>query len=661
MFQTRLTKLLGFYGLLTSLVFLVACVPMFEGMGPGSSQVPVAASSEADKAYDRGDYRAAAAGYKRLVESEPAGPRRETLLGMYGLSSERAGNYLQAATAYQTLIAEFPSGEYSRTVRLRIPDLYILANRPAEAVSLAEGMYASETVPASKAALKLSEGRAQYLQGKFRDALISFILALGGSGQREAARAGLEASMLRLSESELTEVQRQYGQNYPGPEASWFLAAQAAQAGNLALFTERVDYFKRYFGSHPWGPRLEAIRIDPKSPEAKAPGTDYDPMPVLASVGAPRGPGTPALGSMGGLRGQAVIGALLPLSDPQSSRFSQDILAGLRMATAHLSPRVTIEAMDSGTDASTVVRLVSEAAARPEVLALVGPLTSREALAAAQTAQASGIPLITISQRLGITTGRPLVFRVFLTPKHQAEAVARYAVRELGLRDLGVLYPADSYGQAMHGFFLAEAQRLGARVAATDSYDPAQRNYADPVNRLSGGRSVRRASTSYQASVGFQALFVPDTAASIAQILPLMAYNDVTRMVYLGSSIWLTPDLAKNSGRYLKGAVIPDAFNNLSKRRVAIAFGEAFTKASGRNADQFAAYGYDAGVALSAAFAAGAGSRTELVNALLAIKPFEGVTGPFGFGPDGDYQVEPLMVTVDGTSFELLSEPSQYR
>ena len=64
---------------------------------------------------------------------------------------------------------------------------------------------------------------------------------------------------------------------------------------------------------------------------------------------------------------------------------------------------------------------------------------------------------------------------------------------------------------------------------------------------------------------------------------------------------------------------------------------------------------------MATALGAGAGTRSELVNALLAIRPFDGATGPLSFGADGDYQVEPLMVTVDGTKFELLAEPSQYK
>ncbi|MDR2386346.1 MAG: hypothetical protein LBE80_02015 [Deltaproteobacteria bacterium] len=339
----------------------MACVPMFESSGPFSA-TPVSTSSQADQAYDRGDYRAAALAYKKLLDQEAAGPRRETLLGMYGLSSERAGQYLQAAQAYQNLIAQYPNSQYAATVKIRIPDLYLLANRPAEALSLAEALIQSESVAAAKAALRLSSGRAQYLQGKFRDALVNFILAIGGATTvvREAAQRGLEASLLHLNEAGLIEVQRQYGQNYPGPEASWYLARQAALAGNQSLFTERADYFRRYFGSHPWGAKLEALRLDPNSAEARAPGSDYDPKPVLASFGDGLRPaGSPSLGPLTGLKGQAVIVALLPLSDPSSGKFSQDILAGLKLALNHLSPKVTVETMDSGGDASLVVKLVS--------------------------------------------------------------------------------------------------------------------------------------------------------------------------------------------------------------------------------------------------------------------------------------------------------------
>ncbi|MDR0356617.1 MAG: penicillin-binding protein activator [Deltaproteobacteria bacterium] len=661
----RSQRLVSALWVLTLSFLLASCAVV---SGPGSPSSPsVSGGGElraADEAFERGDYTTAAAAYRQALAQDGSSPRRETLLGLYALSCERAGNYLQAARSYQELANQYPNSDFSRAQTVRIADLYLLAGRPSEAKSAAQGFIGSVTDVASKAALQLSIGRADYSLGQYRDALVSFILAMSGSSGavRDEASKGAEASLLNMTPVQLDEVVRQYGQNYPGPEAGWYLARQAAVSGDQTQYRQWADYFQRYFPNHPWAVKLRALEINPNSAEAAPPGQNYDPRPTLAQINPPQfaDGGPPALGALSGLKGQVVVGAMLPLSDPGNAKLASFVLSGLRLALAN-QPNVAVEEMDTAGDPGQTVKLVHEAAARPEVIALVGPLTSREALAAAQTAQAVSMPMIAVSQRLGLTIGRPFVFRIFLTPKHQAEAVARYAIRNLGLERLGALYPNDSYGQGMLRFFQDEVQRLGGQMGTVGGYNPGQSEFTEAVNRLTGGRSVRRASISYQASVDFQALYLPDSASAVAQILPLLAYNDVTTMTFLGSSLWLVPELAQNYGRYMQGSVIPSAVSSLSARPEMVRFSEAFLQATGQPAEQFGAYGYDAGIALRTAFSAGAGSRNELTRALLTLRPFEGATGPFNFGPDGDYQVDPMMLTVDGNAFKLLVEPSQYR
>lgn len=652
------------------LVFaLAACVPT-GGVGGGTPRGGRAPDqlAEADGAFDSGDYRTAAALYRRALDSA-SGPRRETLLGLYGLSSERAGDYSSAVSAYLSLDEQFPDSAYGRAQRPRLPDLLLLAGRAADAKNLAGSLAGTTTDPAARAALNLSAGRADYSLGNYRDALVAYILAMTGATTqtREQAARGLEASLLNMRPDQLAEVVRQYGQNYPGPEACWYLAWLAASSGDQENYARWSRYFKSYFSSHPWAVKLAALEVGPDSPEAAPPGRDYDPRPVMAPPAPPGREGAPALGSMSGARGTVVVGALLPLTSAENTQLAQNnvrlarmALAGLRLALG-TDPRVVVEEMDTGGDPGQVVRLVHEAAARPEVMVLVGPVSSREALAAAQTAQTVAMPIIVVSQRLGLTVGREWVLRLFLTPKHQAEAAARYAVKNMGLERLGALYPDDQYGRGMLGYFSAEAARLGASMGATSAYAPGQGGYSEAVNRLTGGGSVRRASISYQAPVDFQALYLPDSASAVAQILPLLAFNDVTRMTYLGSPLWLVPELAQNYGRYMQGAVIPAAISTLSERPQTVRFQEEFARATGQPAEQFAAYGHDSGLAVATALGRGAGTRAELVRALLALGPFEGATGPFSFGPDGDYQVDPMMVTVEGNSFKLLAEPAEYR
>ncbi|MDR2443096.1 MAG: penicillin-binding protein activator, partial [Deltaproteobacteria bacterium] len=622
---------------------------------------------QAGQAYDRGDYATAANLYRRYLSQNPQSPRRETILALAGLSSELSGQFIQAIDLYQSLAGEFPNGAYTPRVNPRIVELYLLANRPDEALSRANALIPNETDLASQAALRLSAARALFTLKRYLPALTVYISAMSGAttSTRDQANQGVLACLWHLDDEELSNIFRQYGQNYPGPEAYFHLTRLAALKGDSPLFNERSTFFQRYFPTHPWLAALGALQTNPSTAGAQVPGLNYDPKPLASSVAIAQRPqlagGAPGTFSESTGYGSIKVGALLPLSVDQNSRFAADILAGLKLALVNLAHKVTIVTFDTTGDPALTVKLVYEAANDPSMVVLVGPLNSPEALAAAQTAQTASLPMIATSQRLGLNQGRPMVFRVFLTPKHQAEAVARYAVKVKGMTRLGVLYPNDSYGQAMMGFYRSELERLGGQLTASVYYDPATRDWNQAIASLTGGKSVRRAMASYQAPVDFEALYIPDTPGNLNQILPQMAFHDVTRMVYLGTPLWLTSELPKNSGRYLASSLIPTAFNILSTRQESVYFRDRYQQTTGREPNQFAAYGYDAGLAVATAINAGASSRAQMVTALSTMGPFSGATGPFSFDYEGEYQVEPLILSIEGDEYVVVAEPASSR
>jgi ABC-type branched-subunit amino acid transport system substrate-binding protein len=140
--------------------------------------------------------------------------------------------------------------------------------------------------------------------------------------------------------------------------------------------------------------------------------------------------------------------------------------------------------------------------------------------------------------------------------------------------------------------------------------------------------------------------------------LPLLAFHDITRLPILGSTLWLDDsDFLAGSSRYLQGAAIPAPLSALSQRPESQNFFDRFKRAYGRAPSQFAAYGYDAGLALIQALGQGADSRETLRQALLRGATTPGVTGPFSFDRDGEYQVEPLLLAIQEREFVLLREP----
>ncbi|MDR1164337.1 MAG: penicillin-binding protein activator [Deltaproteobacteria bacterium] len=641
------------FPLIFFLLFLASCVtiattPGGGGVLGGTESSPEKTLAQAEEAFRNGNFQRAEPLYRAYLEANPQGGQREGALFNAALSSERNRDWNGALNYYGALARDFPTGTRAQSVQERIPLIYLAAGKPEEALNYARSQPASP-------ARALAEGKALFLSRRYGEAIVALAEARGGSPeQKREAESGVEASLNNLSPDELSALAQRFGANYPGPEAVWYMALHSAKSGDQATFAAQREYFRTYFPQHPWLPRLDALAANPQG-EGAAPSFDPQALPALSGAAL----GVPTVTPQA-IPGGIKVAAILPLSGEHARR-SQEVLAGLRLAFANSGASVAVAEMDTEGKPGTAVRLVGEASTDPAVLVAVGPLVSPESLAAAQTAQQVGMPLIAISQRLGLTVGRPLVFRIFLTPKHQAEAAARYAVLDAGFKSLGVLYPDDAFGKAMLEYFQAEAQALGATVTARESYNYASGNWKEAVDRITGGASVRRASTSYQAAVSYEALYLPDSAPVVSQLAPQIAFNDVTRIPYLGSPLWVTADLPASAGRYLNNSAIPTPFSSLSLRAEARAFADAYRAIAGREPDQFAAYGYDAGVAILTALAAGATDRVSLARALNDINVFPGATGPFTFDAEGDYSVSPVFLTVKDSEFALLKDAQEKR
>ncbi len=652
--------------LLTLLAFCAACLPTTtnsSGTAPGGGRVsgPDALLASAEAAYNQGQYQAAAEGYKKYLQAVPNPPQLETILASYGLSAEKAGQFNEAAAAYERLNREIPGGQFTRETQPRLAAVYLAQGEAARAESLAASLLAKESDAVRQGGLRLTLAQSQWTLGRFTEAAGNFLTVWRSTSgpTKSAAEAGALASLVRLSPTALEQVQKQYGQNFPGPEATYLLARQAAESGNRDRTVALAQYFDHYFASNKLKPQVAAVVAAANGQGSLPPlafGENYDPrLTATTALAAPAVQAT--MGNLGTI-GNVTIAVILPLTGDSASPYAQEIVSGLKLAVGGFAAAgsVGLNVLDSRGSPEEAARLVAEAAADPKVLAVVGPFLSREAAQAAQAANRAGLPLIAISQRTDLPGVGPNVFRLFLTPKHQAEAVARYAAQVQGQQALGILYPDDNYGRPMRTYFENEARRLGAQVTVAEGYDPKATDWGSVVSRLTGGQVARKVASTYQAKTDFTALYLPDSPAASAQILAQMAFHDVTRMQYLGSSLWFNQDFLASSSRYIQGAVIPVALSELSQREESRRFIANFQSTYGHAPDQFAAYGYDAGLAVIKALGQGANTREGVRRALSQGGPVPGATGPFSFDAAGEYVVEPTLLSVQGRAFILLRE-----
>jgi branched-chain amino acid transport system substrate-binding protein len=390
------------------------------------------------------------------------------------------------------------------------------------------------------------------------------------------------------------------------------------------------------------------------------------------------------------------IGVLLPLSG-KYQRFGETALAGIKLA---VGSGVQLVVKDSAGDPDQAKRVVQELVLDDQVVAVIGPIISAEALAAATSADELGVPIITLSRDESLAGRGPYVFRDMLTNSAQARALVDYATRVRGFTTFGVLYPNIPYGSELVNAFWDDVLASGGAVNAAESYDHDQTTFGPVVQKLVG-RYYKQDRADYLAAqkeinqagegaykshrefdklkknlapiVDFEALFIPDQSKNVGLIAPALAVedivtngcdardmeriaktmglkktSDVKSILLLGANGWDAPELVERGGKFVQCAVFVDGFYAGSARDATRKFVASFNEHTGKNPDLLAAYGFDAGsVVKSIVGKEHPAGREAFRDALSRVKNLPGASGPVTATPTNDLEHPLFFLTID--------------
>jgi len=351
--------------------------------------------------------------------------------------------------------------------------------------------------------------------------------------------------------------------------------------------------------------------------------------------------------------------------------------------------RMRVLVRDSGSDPGRAAAAVDELSADPSVVAIVGPIFSQESLAAATAAEAAGIPLVTLSHREEVASGRRQVFRTRSTPADEVGVLVAHVVEELDARRFAVLYPDNPFGRGMRKVYWDAVTARGGKMVAASSYDPNATDFSDPIRDMIGYRFLtnlerkalaervrvveaarrlepeqaallRRAAYSILGPevqplppiVDFDVLFIPDVADTVALIAPGLAYHEVNGTTLLGTSEWLDPELLRISGRHVSGAIVSTSFYPRSRLPFVSAFAEGYRRTFGREPESWAAQAFDAANLVLVQLASGLDDRRALREGLLATRAYPGATGVLTMRADGNSRRRPFLLRVTGRRFQ---------
>lgn len=375
------------------------------------------------------------------------------------------------------------------------------------------------------------------------------------------------------------------------------------------------------------------------------------------------------------------LGVILPMTG-KYALIGQIVRNGIDLALQDY-PQVRVFFRDSMSLPAQAVAAVNDLVLREQVIAIFGPPMKETARAAGLRAQQLHVPMFSITAQENFPTSGSFLFRNNLTPAMMAKATARYAFDTLRIRKMAILYPASMYGKIQARAFLDEIKRLGAESGGAMEFDADAQDFMFPVKMLIGTvfanahilkvhrdqmkkmkpyqqiRLRKKMEKMLQPLVPFESLFIAAPSQITSQIAAHLAYYNVglkrpavvtgfnmavmsaqeqfRNIQLFGNQDGYDKHVFQAGEAYIRGALFCTRYFRESYQPASQQFTRAYTQQFKSEPIPISAYAYDT-MRILASIAAREHVRTRIRfrQELLAIKDFDGPTGPMSINTQGE-------------------------
>ncbi|MDJ0722079.1 MAG: ABC transporter substrate-binding protein [Desulfobacterales bacterium] len=310
----------------------------------------------------------------------------------------------------------------------------------------------------------------------------------------------------------------------------------------------------------------------------------------------------------------------------------EDIKAagGLEVGGEKYMVEVIVEDNESKPEsaAKAATKLITE----DEVLAIVGPQASSQAIPAGEMANNYGTPMISPwSTNPDTTKDRPFVFRGCFLDPFQGPVVANFIKDEFGFQKAAVLYDiASDYPKGLAEVFKEAWEKLNGAgsVVAFESFTTKDADFSSQLTNIINS--------------GAQFLFTPQYYNEVALIVQ-QAQELGFKGPIVGSDSWGSAETVKLCGEACYGLFFSTHYAAAGATGATKEFIERYEKKYGYTPDDVGALTWDALRIVQTAIESTGKltgdlekDRMAVKDALANIKEFDGITGKMTFTPDGD-------------------------
>lgn len=620
--------------LVVSAVLAPGCAPAPRPEAPWEKDA-AALLDHAESLYAKKQYEPAAKAVDGFFAAYPKSGQADRARALAGEIQFTLRNYPLALKHYMDLVEKHPSSPLIGEAKYRIGLCYFEIKEYDLAIGNLESR-AAVTDPAKL--LRISEAlSASYLAKGRAPAAVRELAYLSENAPSEKQRIGYRERIRDLIDKSLTDDELAAlasDKKYPADIALLRRAALRIETRRYRDAADAAKEFLERFPAHPGKTRAEMLLAD-----------------ATARLTAPR----------------YALGVLAPQTGP-ASFFGDRVLKGIQLAVLSYNAknpenRVEVTVKDTEGSADKAVAGLAELAQK-NVVAVIGPLLTREVEALAPSLARFQVPVITpTASGAGLTELSPWIFRNALTNASQAAAAAQYGLG-LQMKKVVIFAPEDSYGRDLTRLFSREIARK-AEILATIPYPGDANDFGPWIRKLieidlrsqkiaipDDDQERKRLFQSYVPS--FDALYLPGQAERVGLLIPQLAFYNITGRILIGSNNWHAPDLIERAGQHVEGAVFTDGFCPENPDPAVKAVMEAYRSAYQEDPDLLASQAYDAAAMVLAALEQGTETPAAVREALLGMKDFPGVSGSTSFTGTGEAIKKLFLIKVENGKFTLL-------
>ncbi len=309
---------------------------------------------------------------------------------------------------------------------------------------------------------------------------------------------------------------------------------------------------------------------------------------------------------------------VLPLSGKYSFYGKEAELGVKFFLKKHKNLSFSVEIFDFKSDSQSLKKILEGIFENPEILCVIGPLTSKFALFASKIVEEKGIPLITpTATNPEVTRDKKWIFRMTYSDEEQGTILAKFVRKYLGLERAGIFYIKDDpYSSVLTRFFKETFEKEGGKIVGIEEFK------GDIEPRIISIKNTNP-----------QILFAPLYLEEIIILIEKCIKREFTPL-FIGGDSWYSNEFIERLKNYIDNikVFISSPFHPDRKIEKIKEFIDEFEIEYGKKPGTVSALSYDAFIFINECFKREKiKTREKMLSCMENLKEFEGVIGNYVF------------------------------